>query len=217
MKIAVVMAHTGTVKAATTRCLGAMMFRTGAARITAADGRPLRPQVELIFAGSGPLEWKRTQLALRALEWESDYLLWVDSDQTFPTDGLLRLMMHDRPIVAANYQSRNGGEPTAMDLGGRSVPRRSGLEEVAAIGFGFCLMKTPILHQVPKPWFATEIGPGGEIVRSEDVHFCMQARSAGIPVFIDHDVAVGHIAERILTLDADNAEADAALRAAQPR
>lgn len=216
MKIAVVMAHTGTVKAATTRCLGAMMFRTGAADIHYGDGRPAKPRIELIFAESGPLEWKRTQLALRALDWGSDYLLWIDSDQIFPNDGLLQLMTRDKPIVAGNYQSRNGGEPTALDFEGKPVPRRSGVEEVGAVGFGFCLMKTPILHQIPQPWFFTKIGPDGDCVLGEDVHFCNQARGAGVKVFIDHDLDIGHIAERILTLDPANVNADAALRGSQP-
>jgi hypothetical protein len=174
-------------------------------------GTSVRPEIDLLFGGIGPLDWKRTNLALEAVKRGSDYLLWIDSDQTFPNDALGQLLVRDRPIVGTSYPSRHTGNPTVFDLNGNPLPRRSGLEEVGALGLGFCLMKAPIFERVPKPWFATEIGDDGELICGEDVHFCNQARIAGVPVFVDHDLTIGHIAERILTLEREDANADTVL------
>jgi GT2 family glycosyltransferase len=209
MKIAVCCPHTGTLKAETARCLGLMLILTSTARITY-NGAPARPEIHLLFSGDGPLDWKRTQLAHAALAGGSDYLLWLDSDQTFPPDALVRLMAHDKPIVAGIYASRHAPNSASLDFDGKPVPRRSGLQAVGAIGFGFALIKTPVLERIPHPWFTTRISPEGQLICGEDVHFCNQARSAGIPVYVDHDLEIGHISEQVLTLQREGAGEGAA-------
>jgi len=211
MKIAVCVPHTGSVKAATAQCLGAMLVHTASRNITY-NGQKTRPDVQLIFEGAGPLEYKRTQLALEALKRGCDYLLWIDSDQVFPEDALIRLMIHDKPVVGGNYPSRHTGAPTALDRSGKHVARGSGLQEIGALGLGFCLMKTPILSRVAQPWFSVAMNEHGKCL-GEDVHFCNQARKAGVRIFVDHDLIVGHIAESVLTLKGENANVDAVLPA----
>ena len=210
MKIAICVPHTGTLRAETAQCLGGMLFFTARAGFTY-NGKPARPEVELLFSGAGPLDWKRTNLALQAIKAGSDYLLWIDSDQTFPNDALVRLMMHDKPIIGTNIASRHTGGPTAFDLQGKELPRGSGVEEVSAIGLGFCLMKTPVFEKVPQRWFAMGIDDQGALVCGEDVHFCNRARTAGIRIFVDHDLEIGHIADRTLFLKREGAGVDIAL------
>ncbi len=206
MKIAICVPHTGTINAKTAHCLGDLLVATAQADIIY-NGSRARPEIVQIFGRTGPLDYKRTNLALAALENGSDYLLWLDSDQTFTPDALVRLMIHDKPIVGGNYPDRIEESPTAYEGQNRPLPRRTGLEQVAAVGFGFVLMKTAILRQVPHPWFAHEVAPNGELRCSEDFHFCNQARSVGIPVFVDHDLVIGHVAERVLTLEDRRADA----------
>ena len=43
----------------------------------------------------------------------ADWLLWLDSDQTFPADTLLRLLAHGLPLVGANYPQRGNSRPAA--------------------------------------------------------------------------------------------------------
>ena len=210
MKIAICVPHTGTLKAETAQCLAGMMFAIGAVDIVY-NGELVRPEADLLFGGMGTLEYKRANLALAAIEVGSDYLLWIDSDQTFGRDALIQLMRHDKPIVGGNYLSRHAGHPTAIGMDGQQVHRRSGIESVAAVGLGFCLMKTPILKTVPVPWFASVIGSDGRMIRGEDVHFCAQARSVGIPVYVDHDLEVGHIAEQVLKLEREDSHVGAIL------
>jgi hypothetical protein len=199
MKIAICVPHVGTLKAKTAERLAAMTFVLGSANISY-NGKQTKPTVVLFFGGYGELIWKRTHLAHDALKAGSDYLLWIDSDQVFEPDALFRLMAHDKPIVGTNYATRHLGTPTAFDLSGKPIAHGSGLELVGAVGLGFCLMKTPILKRIPHPWFAVEVTPSGDLKCGEDVHFCNQARAAGIPIHVDHDLTIGHIAEREVSL-----------------
>jgi hypothetical protein len=215
MRIVIAVPHTGTLKADMAHCLGMMLLHTARVQFES-GGRQELAEIDLAFGSAGPLDWKRTNLALTAQRVGADYILWIDSDQTFPHDALTRLLVHNRPMVAGNYPSRHVGLPTTIDGNNQPVPRRSGLEQVAAVGFGFMLMKTAILEQVPHPWFTTIIEPDGHLTCGEDVHFCNQARAAGVPIFVDHDLVIGHIAEREMKLEREDDDADSVLPTARP-
>ncbi|HEY6028335.1 MAG TPA: hypothetical protein VIV09_15670, partial [Pseudolabrys sp.] len=49
---------------------------------------------------------QRIKLVREAMEEGCDYILWLDTDMRFPKDTLIRLLAHDRDIVAANYVTR---------------------------------------------------------------------------------------------------------------
>lgn len=200
MKIAVCVPHTGTLKAHTARCLSEMVLHTATTPINY-NGQSEKPEFRHMFLDLGPLQVKRTRLAVDALAWGADYILWIDSDQIFPSDGLLRLMMRDKPIVAGNYANRHGLPviPVARDLNGQLLQRATGIEEAGSVGFGFCLMKGPALAKVPQPWFAVQAD--GKDALGEDFHFCNMARQAGVPIYVDHDLEIGHLAEVVLTLN----------------
>jgi hypothetical protein len=211
MRVVLCVPHTGIVKAGFAQSLGNMMARSAAAPVIC-DGKESKLLLTTIFADEGSIDLKRTRLALAAQERGADYILWADADHVFPADALLILMAHDLPFVGCNQPVRNGTDPTAR-TGGRLIPTtaekaESGLvEEVGAIGFGFCLMKSAILAKVPTPWFQTTVAPDGALGCGEDVHFCNQARSVGISVHVDHGLSwrVGHNSERYVTM-ADVAE-----------
>jgi hypothetical protein len=212
MKIAVCVPHYGDVKARFVLSLGALLVRTTAA---------ISPEIRLFFEEDGPLELKRTLLALKSGAWGADFQLWIDTDQTFPSDGLLRLLSHNRPIVGGNYLTRHEPAwPTALDDHGRRLPttkakRRAGIVEgCGAIGLGFCLTDAKVFKKIPPPWFESKISAEGRLVRGEDVHFCNMAWRAGVPVAVDHGLAIGHIAERVVTLDGEDANAGSVLPAA---
>jgi hypothetical protein len=137
--------------------------------------------LELIQNGHGPLDWKRNALAQDALDVGAGYILWIDSDQQFPASGLMQLLTRKRglcrgklrraivgPLGRAGY-SRQADTARRRDATGRSDRLRL-LPDAAEI-----------LAKVPKPWFAIDYLPDGGCL-GEDVHFCNQARSVGIPV-----------------------------------
>ena len=48
----------------------------------------------------------RQRMADGALDAGADALMWLDADQTFPKETILRLLKHDLPIVGATYRKR---------------------------------------------------------------------------------------------------------------
>lgn len=126
--------------------------------------------------------------------WGATHVLWLDADMTFPPGAALRLLAHDRDVVAANYATRVApSRPTAY-RGGRPVSSHdeTGLEAVDHVGMGVFLMRTAIVASLPTPrfWYSTP-------TETEDVYFCRLLGAAGHVIYIDHDLSreVGHVGQ----------------------
>jgi hypothetical protein len=197
MKVAILVPHHGDVKAKFAASLAGLTGRT-----MAGNG----PGLAVIFEEDGPLELKRTRLVIKARRWGADYVLFVDSDQIFPPDALVQLLARQQPVVGCNYMKRDGKGPTAIDQNSQRVwttekKAKAGLlEEVAALGLGFCLIHKAVFEKIGDVLlFQSTITPAGEFERGEDVHFFNLVRKAGFPVLLDHAVSwgIGHIGETI--------------------
>ncbi len=178
----------GTMVTETALCLAELAVYETAHR------RPLRfldVQTSLIGAS-------RNAIVEAALEQEVAQILWIDSDMTFPMDGLERLRAHGVPVVGTNYPVRcEPARPTAIDLTGNYLqPKTGGLEEVHGIGFGFCLTSVEVFRAMPRPWFADEWN--GQILMGEDSHFCLRTPAR---VMVDHALSweIGHVGRKTFT------------------
>lgn len=216
MRIAVCVAHTGMIRARCAEALNELVAHTLGQRITY-NGAVVQPQFVFLYEEAGPLEFKRNLLARRALETGADYHLLIDWDHTFPPDAFLRLAQHDVPIVGANYLMRHETREPAAFRAQNERAFGAGLEQAAAIGLGFCLIKAQVFIAIPMPWFQTTFGDDGTSFTGEDVEFCNKAREAGIPVYVDHDLDVGHIAETVLTLGEGSTDARSPAADSSPR
>lgn len=148
---------------------------------------------------------QRNLLAERSMEQGAEWLFWLDSDQVFPHDTLMRLLSRKVDIVGPNIARRSTPTgPTAGRLtndGSRMLPvwtrpeqaQASELEEVDGLGFGICLVSRRVFEAVPRPWFDN---------RNEDYLFCAKAKLAGFKVYCDHGLTadVGHVGEKVLTM-----------------
>jgi len=143
--------------------------------------------------GTSILPFSRQMLAVNALEMNATHVLWIDSDMAFPEDMLLRLLSHQKDIVAANCIARRPPHAlTARYDSGEQVQTThdsTGLEVVARVGFGVMLHTTDVLRAMPLPWFDFEWIPDKHVFRGEDFVFCEKARKAGFEIHIDHDVS----------------------------
>lgn len=156
-----------------------------------------------VLAGTVLAE-SRIDLAKKALEQDADYILYIDSDMRFPPDALVRLIKRDVPIAACNYTTRRPpAEPVtyvSIKEGKKlwTLPESEGMEECSATGFGFVLIHTSVFKAMEKPWFYNPYIPEADGFWSEDVWFCNQARKAGFPTMIDHDLSkeIKHIGAR---------------------
>ncbi|MBI2565230.1 glycosyltransferase family 2 protein [Candidatus Woesearchaeota archaeon] len=146
----------------------------------------------------------RNIIIKRALEKKYDYLLFLDTDIEFPEDLIERLLKHDKPITSSVYLSiqtvkgKNLIAPVLMDFTSvkgfvQHIPLNKVINqdffEVAACGFGCCLIKTEVLEKVPLR-YNKEYGGG------EDFLFCADARDKfGYKTYVDTSIKCIHIME----------------------
>lgn len=148
--------------------------------------------------------FSRNNLAKAAIKAEADWVLWLDSDMTFPPDLLQRMLKtceeNGLDFLSGLYFRRNPPYSTvlydrleATDKGAsyttlESVP--DGLFEIGGCGFGGVLMKTDVLMDVMgkfKRIFDPLDGLG------EDLSFCWRARQCGYKLYCDASLEMGHV------------------------
>jgi len=105
---------------------------------------------------------QREQLADMAGDAMASHVLWLDSDMMFPPDTLHRLLSHGKPIVAANYVTRQYPHKTVAyrSVGDwKSYVTHDGdneeLIEVEAMGMGCMLVTMEVIDRMKRPRFQT--------------------------------------------------------------
>lgn len=155
----------------------------------------------------------RNRLAEYAVRINADYILWLDSDMTFPPDVLERMMKvmdenENIDILTGLYFRRStpftpvAFEVLETDEKGELVFENmdivpEGIREVAGCGFGCVLMKTDCLFDIAGQegpvWFSPLANVG------EDCAFCMRARKYGYKIYIDPSIEFGHMGYAAVT------------------
>src|SRR5687768_17247127 len=120
MKIAVCVPHFGDVRAKFAESLAHLMLHC----------RGL--DIGISFFSSSILPYSRHQLVTAALDWGAEWMLFLDSDQTFPPDTLQRLLAHGKDAIGCNCPKRDGSGPV--------IEPGIGLQEVDHVGFGVFLL-----------------------------------------------------------------------------
>jgi len=147
----------------------------------------------LFFDASTILLNQREKLADMAVTIKADYMLWLDSDMVFPSTTAMRLLNHNKDIVAANYMKRSVPLTTvaykSLNDWDSWLPLESQeeLESVDAVGMGCMLMKTSVLSTIEKPWFEFEWNNGSW--HGEDFYFQKKLRDAGHKIFIEMNLS----------------------------
>ena len=107
-----------------------------------------------------------------------------------------------REIVPTMYKQERG--PNGEWLGYREIEQYGrGLIEVDATGAHCLLVHHTVFEAIPEGdhphrWFRESlIAPG--ILAGEDITFCLQARDAGYPIFVDTTIESGHVKPFIMT------------------
>jgi len=144
---------------------------------------------------------QRIKLVREAMEEGCDYILWLDTDMRFPKDSLIRLLAHEKDIVAANYVTRQiPPEPVSFQLtdDGKlwrrvpTLPESTGIEKVTGAPMGLMLTSAAVFKKIDKPdvpmfWFQYSVK--NHTVLGEDIYFCINAGRYGFGIFIDHDLS----------------------------
>ena len=158
--------------------------------------------IELFIPKSYSVDVGRNIIAKYAQENGFDYIMWVDSDMILPKNTLVRLLSHDKDIVAGVYSYKVLGNKEVVakrfqdetreeydNLTIKEIKESKGLIEVDRFGFGCVLTKTSVFDKIPYPWFiyTQEMG--------EDIFFCRKAQNEGYKLWLDTDVICGHIGQ----------------------
>ena len=146
----------------------------------------------------------RNQLAKQAVKFDCDYILWLDSDMTFPPDTLLRMLKHaeeGKDIVSGLYFRRSA--PYTPVLFKTLSEYKEGVTwedyndypedsvfEIGGCGFGCVLTKKEIFLEMVlegMPFFNPTAGLG------EDIAFCLRAHQLGHKIWCDSTIKCGHV------------------------
>jgi len=172
----------------------------------------------MFFGGSAVLDRARSVLLSR---WYKDNLtdvaLMVDADIGFSPEQALQvcnLAREKRALAHAAYPVRGGTRLGLSPLADTEVIRfRTGAEpiEIAHAGTGFLAVHrdavTALTRTLPEielgddmawPFFHQILDEHAQW--GEDYSFCMRARAAGFPVWLDPSIQICHRSETVLTV-----------------
>jgi hypothetical protein len=140
----------------------------------------------------------RNNLVRRSLERGSEWILFLDDDHTFSPMLLKGLLSRELPVVASLYLRRSdpffpiayaekdeNGDYWPLNL--EACPP-NGLVTVVGVGTGGMLIRSEVFHELEEPWFVHTTK------QSEDLYFCDRVVEAGIPIYVDLEARLGHIA-----------------------
>lgn len=133
---------------------------------------------------------------LSVMNMAGDWVFFLDDDQAFEPDTLLKLLEREVDIVQALTPQRVPPfAPHAYKWINEDYKRadvhevpETGISEWDGVACGCLLVRKQVFEKVAYPWFA--VLPEG---RSDDLYFCKKARDAGFKCYIDSDTRSGHM------------------------
>lgn len=162
------------------------------------------PQLQLTYSHAGTIPDGRNAILDIAKQVNADYVLFIDSDMTFPLDGNMTLKLsmerHGASIGCGVYFGTYPpyeSKPMAyQEKDGRQIPLDSWNEitSITSCGMGFTLITKDLFDLR----FRFEPGKG------EDHLFCQEARKLGKKLILDPTVKCGHIRTIVLTEEIAN-------------
>jgi hypothetical protein len=143
------------------------------------------------FDSSTILLNQRERLIEKAKEINSDYVLWLDSDMMFPSTVAVRLLEHNKDIVACNYMRRSLPLKTVAytdvydwDSWVPMSPQDE-LVEVQGVGMGCMLMKTSVFDELEKPYFEFRYKEDTQDWYGEDFVLLHKLRNNNYKIYVD--------------------------------
>lgn len=145
-----------------------------------------------------------------------DELVFIDADVSFEPESLLRLVKHDRDVVAGVYPKRSLHDlefPVVVEQGVELWRDNAGLVEVAGAPTGFMKIKRHVIEKMAKVnahrnYYLNYSKPGDVPMTiifertfengtrfSGDLSFCRAWRKMGGKVFVDPEMHLTHTGE----------------------
>ena len=166
-------------------------------------------QIHLLMDMGTVLSNQRQQLAFDALEIGADYIMWFDSDMTFPENIIHTLIQHNKDVICATYSKRvppfHATAFYSIDPL-EPVTLKTGLSRVYSTGMGCMLVDTKIFNYLSTPWFPLLWHDETQSWLGEDMGFCDLLTKEGISIWCDLDLSqdVGHLGQKEFLLSQAN-------------
>lgn len=151
--------------------------------------------VHVFFNSATILIEQREQLIDQAIQLQSEWVLWLDSDMMFPATTLMRLLAHNEDVVGCNYMKRSYPFSSVAYTNTKDwdswVPLQSedGLITVQAAGMGCVLMRTSVFQKLNKPYFEYIYNPETKGWMGEDFVLFEKLNNVGYQLKIDTNLS----------------------------
>lgn len=148
-------------------------------------------------------------------EFDCSKIFWIDSDVKWEPDDFIKLLNSNKDIISGSYIMGDDMQVPIFPKIGFSPLTKGGVislpqepQKIEACGMGFMCVNYSVMEKIDKPWFGDieininqgEKEPFKWFCNSEDIAFFERAKRAGVEVWFDPAVRVGHIKKRLLTL-----------------
>lgn len=161
-------------------------------------------QVNIQLLKSSILYISREYLVSAALQYDADYLMFVDSDQIIQSDAIQKMADHlnngenivttlifrkDPPFQPCIFSSQKELPNHQISLQYYDVANQDLTKPfyVESCGFGCIMMNLDIFKNIPQPWFLPRPYTG------EDISFMWEARQKGYKILCDPTIEIGHV------------------------
>ena len=172
--------------------------------------KPDNDNVACAFQMGSLIYTSRNNLALQAMQLETDYVFWLDSDMVFYQDILVDMKneMEEKGLdfLSGLYFRRTPPfSPVLFDqldidenlvctwTDFKELPKEA--FKVGGCGFGAVLIKTDVLFDVQCK-YETMFTPVGNM--GEDLSFCWRARQCGYDIWCDPNIQLGHVGYTVI-------------------
>lgn len=159
--------------------------------------KPKNTHVDFQFFYGYNIDQVRNLIAHYAEQNNYDWVFWVDSDIAFPPDTLVKLLAHQKDIVAGVYRQRKPEQ--ILEVFNHAYRPYSDVRvltptpfKVGAVGFGCTLTSMKVLRDLEYPQFDYHRAIAAEDTLSEDVDFCQKAKKRGYDIWVDSDILCDH-------------------------
>ena len=143
-----------------------------------------------------------------------DYLFSVDSDIVLPKNTLENMIAANKDIISGLYIQRNEEFHILevyfdMPNGGvENIPwdmiRHNSVVEIAACGMGCALIKSEVFRRMQYPHYEYKPALNHNHTMSEDIDFCLKARSLGFKVYADPSILCDHVGQKTFRVGNQN-------------
>jgi hypothetical protein len=159
-------------------------------------------------AVGGSIPGNLNALVDAAFAMDATHLFIVEDDSVFTPDTVTRLLAHDKPVVAGLCRARHAPFRSYVYRGVNEdglgwytlTAEDTGLIPCSATGLGGILINMDVFRQLQRPYFHHYFT--GDKEWGQDIVFGLSLVDAGIEVFCDTDVIIGHVTQ--CTLGSEN-------------